>query len=185
MPQTKSFYYAVRDWDPVELRAVDRAARFLYLNRHSFNGVYRENKLGKFNVPRGTKTAGTPSLEEIRDAACKLRRVELASCDFQQVLGRVRRGDFVYMDPPYAIQRRRHRGEYGYGAFDVDDLDRLIDAAKLAHSKGARILISYADTEKLRRRFSAWRVESIAVNRSVSGFHERRRSVRELLIRNY
>jgi DNA adenine methylase len=185
MPRTKRFYYRLRRQPPDIMSACERAARFIYLNRYCFNGVYRENKKGEFNVPRGTKTSGLPSLEELQAAARRLRNVDLRACDFSECISDAKKNDFIYMDPPYAIHRRRHRGEYGYGAFDSYDLDRLVSVARDADRAGAFVLISYADTRKLRQTFKDWHVESIMVGRSVSGFHSERKPVRELLIRNY
>lgn len=119
------YYYELRAQNPAALRSVERAARFVYLNRFCFNGVFRTNQRGEFNVPRGTKTGQLPTATDLRACAQILRSATLIAGDFERTLEGVDRGDFVYLDPPYSSSAERNRGEYGYGAFSSDDLGRL------------------------------------------------------------
>jgi DNA adenine methylase len=185
MPTTERFYYELRAASPDSLGANERAARFLYLNRFCFNGVYRTNRDGVFNVPRGVRVGALPTLEEIASFGRFLRRADVKVDDFQEVLSHCGSGDFVYLDPPYAGRGVRNRGEYGANSFSEEDLGRLQDALQDASTRGAKILISYADVPVVREAFDGWHVTELTVGRNVSGFVHGRREVQELLITNY
>jgi DNA adenine methylase len=114
-------YYSVRAMQPK--RAVTHAARFIYLNRFCFNGLYRTNVEGRFNVPYGApKTPNVPGLVQFRACARLLTRATLIAGDFRRLLENVREGDFVYLDPPYAVSRRRVFIQYAKGHFSTKDL---------------------------------------------------------------
>src|ERR1035441_10567535 len=127
MKHTKAEYYRVRKQDRGCLDAGGRAARFIYLNRYCFNGLYRTNLAGHFNVPFASSgTGGVPPLEVCLGNARLLRNAELICGDFDSVVrDHVRAGDFVYLDPPYAVANRRIFRQYGPHTFGLDDLDKL------------------------------------------------------------
>ncbi|WOB28505.1 MULTISPECIES: Dam family site-specific DNA-(adenine-N6)-methyltransferase [Xanthomonas] len=185
LPNGDADYYAIRAHDTADLTAEERAARFLYLNRYCFNGVYRTNKLGNFNVPRGTHTGSLPSEEDLVMFGRLLKDVELQCVDFEKVLNAARSGDFIYLDPPYVGRDVRDRGEYGSNAFKFDDFYRFREAVESAAVRGAKVLVSYADLPIVRESFSDWTIQGISVARNVSGFARGRMSAKELLIRNY
>lgn len=185
MPINEQYYYYIRDVAPNILTATQRVARFIYLNRYCFNGVYRENRQGKFNVPRGVKTGNLPNLDEIQFFRNALKAVDLRTGDFVDCIKDAGKNDFIYLDPPYAVAGARYSGEYGYGGFNSNDLDRLIESLRLADTKGTNILLSYTDSEYLQKAFPKWQIDKISVNRSVSGFSKNRGVVSEVLIRNY
>ena len=184
MPLTDSFYYELRSLTPASLSSNDRAARFLYLNRFCFNGVYRTNRSGQFNVPRGKHMGGLPSVEEITEFGRFIRSAEFHSTDFEELIETATEGDFVYLDPPYA-GASRDRGEYGINAFKEVDIARLTDACLAASGRGASIVLSYADLPFVRAMLPNWRVHELSVLRSVSGFSRGRGNVSELLLSNF
>src|SRR5579859_6326272 len=110
-------YYGVRALDPDTMPDIMRAARFVYLNRRCFNGVYRTNRHGQFNVPIGTRIGRMPAEKDFYRCSVALRPASLLSCDFDVTLRSARHGDFAYLDPPYSTSTRPNYGEYGYGAF--------------------------------------------------------------------
>lgn len=185
MPTTERFYYDLRAVEPTTLGANERAARFLYLNRFCFNGVYRTNRAGAFNVPRGVRVGALPSLEEIAAFGRTLRGAEVRVGDFESTLAECNEKDFVYLDPPYAGRGVRNRGEYGANSFVETDVVRLRHSLEIASSRGAKILVSYGDVPIVREAFSDWRVTELTVGRNVSGFLHGRRDVQELMITNY
>jgi DNA adenine methylase len=186
LPTDADFYYGIRDHDPAELSKVDRAARFLFLNRLSFNGVYRTNRHGKFNVPPGRRTGAMPSVELLRSCADALQRATLCHGDFERTVADVGPDDFVYLDPPYAKRNRAGYGEYGYGSFaGTVDLDRFVSCADALNQRGARVLISYSDQLALKERFPKWHHRRLRVRRHVAGFASDRRTVSEMLLANY
>lgn len=145
----KEYYYSVRAQN---LRStVTRAARFIYLNRTCWNGLYRVNLDGQFNVPIGTKTnvvLGTDNFEEI--AAC-LVNADLIAGDFQKAIDEAGAGDFVFVDPPYTV-KHNHNGfiKYNEAMFSWDDQIRLRNCVAAAVERGARVLVTNAYHENVR-----------------------------------
>lgn len=178
-------YYKVRALSPGELVPEARAARFLYLNRLCFNGVYRTNARGEFNVPRGTRVPPMPEEFELVRLGNRLRTALLLQSDFAETLSLAGEGDFIYLDPPYAGRDVRNRGEYGPGSFSANDMDRFHTCVSKASSSGAKILISYADVPIIREAFSTWRLSCLVVPRNVSGFARGRGQAGEVFLRNY
>ena len=189
---------AMQEWRPTRdeylkaraLKIVDddtrAAARFLFLNRYSFNGVYRENQSGEFNVPWGGGRSGNlPTVNELRAVANALESVTLVRSDFESVVKSTRNGDFLYLDPPYHYGDGRNRGEYGYGAFAAADMERFVASVLVAHNRGVKILISYNKAHSLLRALPHWKLHYSPVRRSVAGFCEKRRDVREYMLRNF
>ncbi|KAA6465277.1 Dam family site-specific DNA-(adenine-N6)-methyltransferase [Acidobacteria bacterium AB60] len=184
MPRTNQFYYRLRRKDPASLDEISRAARFVYLNRNCFNGVFRLNRAGKFNVPRGSRAGETPSLSQFLQCALLLRKADLRVGDFESATSKIRHGDFVYLDPPYAKRGSRRRGEYGYASFDIPDLARLERVLRAINDKGATFLLSYDCCPEIESISRAWYWKSILVRRHVAGFNDHRAIVRERLISN-
>ncbi len=178
-------YYKLRRVSPHKLDPIERAARFVYLNRYCFNGVYRTNKKGEFNVPRGVRTGNLPDEKLFYRCSVALRAATIRPLDFRACLHDVRKGDFIYLDPPYATSTQRRSGEYGYGSFDSDDLESLVDCLKSIDRKGARFLLSYKDSTTLKRLLPVtWQMRKINVKRHVAGFAKYRTDVIEVLISN-
>lgn len=177
-------YYRVRSLAPSELSPIDRAARFAYLNRYCFNGVYRTNRQGNFNVPRGIKTGLPPTEAAFVRCAFALRYAELRVGDFENCLNDIKSEDFVYLDPPYASTNRPTFGEYGYGSFTGDDITRLAIALNTIDRKGGSFLLSYSTHPELLKAVKSWNVQKIGVRRHVAGFARHRGVVPEVLVSN-
>jgi len=184
MPLSEAHYYALRDESPEDLDDLARAARFVYLNRGCFNGVYRTNRNGQFNVPRGKRPGAIPQQTHFIRCANALRSAELLTADFEFAVSRAESGDFVYLDPPYAKRNSRRRGEYGYSSFDTPDLERLARSLQYLDKKGATFLLSYADCREIREISGTWNRRRILVRRHVAGFCQHRAVVREILVSN-
>jgi DNA adenine methylase len=176
----------LRATDPSTLDPIRRAARFLYLNRYCFNGLYRTNTSGRFNVPYAPSKSGKlPDWDAFSAAALLLSRAKLLEADFEDVLLKhVRAGDFVYLDPPYAVQNRRVFRQYDAVSFGVDDLERLAVALHALDATGARFLVSYAFCKEAIAAFKGWRITKTFVHRNISGFAQHRRLAAELLVSN-
>lgn len=185
LESTEENYYKVRSLNPSDLSRKERAVRFFFLNRHCFNGVYRTNKMGMFNVPYGSKLTSVPSADEVMDFSRFVRNVTFETSDFEAVVGRAQLNDFIYLDPPYAGRDVKDRGEYGQVKFVENDIERLHAALLQASTRGAKILLSYADIPLIRQVFAGWHIETVSVGRSVSGFSKGRTKVNEVLIKNF
>jgi DNA adenine methylase len=185
MPTEADFYYELRARSSQEMNELDRAARFIYLNRFCFNGVYRTNRQGEFNVARGVGALRIPGWQVVRDFALSIKDVRLCAGDFENMLSRARAGDFIYLDPPYALDGKRDRGEYGMGSFKDGDLNRLAEAMIGADRRGASVLLSYSNHPQLLTKLRGWKVTHLSVFRNVAGFASGRRKADEILVSNY
>lgn len=187
LPRTEEHYYEVRKRNLLELSALERAVRFLYLNRNCFNGLYRTNTLGQYNVPfSGIKTGDYPSREDFHAAAHLLTSAELLHGDFENVLTReVRKGDFVYLDPPYAVENRRVFRQYGPHTFGLADLERLANLLLEIHNREAKFVLSYAECPEAINVFRRWNTRAVQTQRNISGFVQHRRKDTELLVTNF
>jgi DNA adenine methylase len=183
LPNRKEAYYRIRNIDPEELNEIEKAARFLYLNKHCFNGIFRTNLRGQFNVPRGTRCAGF-DYEEITKAAELLHRAKLVCGDFEKTTELVVEGDFVYLDPPYAVSERRIFAEYHPETFSLADLARLAKTLCDIHARGAMFVISYAESREAYDLLSPWKPRRVRTRRHIAGFAANRRHAYELIASN-
>jgi DNA adenine methylase len=182
----KRSYYRLRRADPNVLADSEAAARFLFLNRYSFNGLYRTNSAGRFNVPYAApKKRRVWDGTHLHDAAALLQRANLIHADFEMTLSYAEKGDFCYLDPPYVVSKRRVFSEYIPGSFSMSDLERLSESLNRLDRVGARFVISYADCSEARRILKHWRPRRVLVRRNISGFVSRRRGAYELLASNF
>ena len=185
IPRDELTYYRIRKELPSPKPELVAAAHFIYLNRQCFNGVYRTNRAGNFNVPIGKRVGEFPSAEKFQICASSLRKARLMAGDFEEVLQRVKSRDFVYLDPPYAKARGRFRGEYGYNSFTELDILRLQRVLDRLDASGAKFLLSYSDCSEIRLLKEKWDSRCLLVRRQVAGFDEHRGLKREVLIANY
>jgi len=184
-PADEDFYYELRASDPASLNSYIRAARFVYLNRYCFNGVYRTNREGGFNVARGRGNLGIPEWPVFKNFADRIKNIDVRNCDFEVTVNRAKKNDFIYLDPPYAEPGKRDRGEYGAGTFRPVDVARLLNAMMRADRRGAKVLLSYSADQIDLNVLQGWHVREITVMRNVSGFAGSRRHAHEVLISNY
>lgn len=184
IPRDERSYYRWRSIDPRNLDAETRALRFVYLNHNCFNGIYRTNSTGQFNVPFGSKLSTYLSREEFVGCAKALSKVSFVAGDFVETLAKVRSGDFVYLDPPYAVSSRRLFREYGSKPFGVNDVERLSFELKRIDKLGANFVVSYADCREARKLAGEWASEKFLVRRHIAGFSDHRTSSFEWIIYN-
>lgn len=185
--RNKERYYEIRLAQKITTSEVERAAQFLYLNRNCFNGIYRVNKKGLFNVPfSNSRVASYPSLEEFVSAASSLNRTNLRSMDFEAFCEETcEKDDFVYLDPPYYIPKVRIFREYNKTDFTGADTQRLLKLLERISAKGAKFLLSYPKGELTAGLAQQWYSREIKAIRSVAGSTDARRSEVEVLIANY
>jgi DNA adenine methylase len=186
LPQaSKSEYIRLRSINTSTLSPTARAARFIYLNRFCFNGIYRTNLRGQFNVPySGDRCGAMPSDRVFQTCSTRLRVARFVKGDFEKVLKHAKKGDLVYMDPPFAVRARRVFREYDPSAFSHEDITRLRSWMNRLNAKGISFVVSYAESDEadvLRKNFY---YETISVRRNIAGFAAHRAWTNELLISN-
>jgi DNA adenine methylase len=185
LPEGKDPYYIIRGWDRQDLSKIEAAARFLYLNHYCFNGLYRTDLKGRFNVPLGKSRSKKPFDVALLTAGAKaLSTATIIQGDFEQTLAMARPGDFVYLDPPYIVKSRRVFSEYWKGSFCNEDLQRLALSLRQLNDKGIYFLITYADSAEARRLLAPWHYRRIRTRRNIAGFAGARRNAYELLANN-
>ena len=176
-------YYDIRNQRPRS--PVRRAARFIYLNRTCWNGLYRVNLDGKFNVPIGTKTNVVLPTDDFAAVASLLRPMTLLVADYREAISNAKKGDLLFVDPPYVT--KRHSGafiKYNERLLSWDDQVALRDCLIEAKRRGARIVATNANNKAIRRLYED-DFEIIAASRSsvISGDPEGRGRRSELVIR--
>ncbi|HKZ50777.1 MAG TPA: DNA adenine methylase [Dehalococcoidia bacterium] len=183
----KAYYYAVREQDPTELDPAERAARLIYLNKTCYNGLYRVNRRGRFNVPFGRyRNPLICDAENLKAASLALQGVELRACDFEEALVGARAGDFVYLDPPYdPLSATASFTSYARGGFGEAEQRRLAAVYRELDRRGCLLMLSNADTELVRRLYEGYPLEEVKAARPISCKAEGRGKICELVIRNY
>lgn len=185
---SKEYYYYIRDEiDPEILPWPDRAARVIYLNKTCFNGLYRENKSGKFNVPMGQyKNPAICDKDALRSASLALQNARLRCHDFQYAFRYVGREDFVYLDPPYRpISETSSFTSYDSSGFsDIDQLALRAEFEVLS-KRGAYVMLSNSNSEWMRDLYKDFYVDTVYTGRAINRDGAKRGKVSELIIRNY
>ncbi|NHM27913.1 DNA adenine methylase [Desulfofundulus sp. TPOSR] len=184
---TAEYYYRIRALDPGHLTSVERASRFLYLNKTGYNGLWRVNSQGKHNVPFGRyknpKIVDEPNLRLVSEA---LKRAEIICDDFSRVLDCTEPGAFVYLDPPYhPLSETAKFTSYTPDAFGQDDQQRLAEVFRELDRKGCLVMLSNSDTPFIRELYKGYDVQVVYAKRAVNCRADKRGPVSELVIRNY
>jgi DNA adenine methylase len=185
-PSSRELFYQLRELDPLAFSKDERAAIFIYLNRYCFNGLYRTNNSGKFNVPfAGAATGKLPSLCELKLCANRLKKTRITNYDFEEVVKRYAKpNDFVYLDPPYAVNNKRIFQQYNPSSFGTGDLTRLKNLLTHMDNNNIYFLLSYAYTKETKDIFMGWDKKRIITQRNIAGFIKSRKRAAELLVTN-
>lgn len=164
-----------------------RAAWFIYLNRTCFNGLYRVNRKGEFNVPMGDyKDPTICDPERILECSRILQHAHLAADDFATALDAAQSGEFVFLDPPYvAASSTANFTGYAAGGFGRSEQETLAEQLDNLDAKGCRFLLTNADTPEARELYDGWRIERVEARRSVSAKGKGRGMAGEILVANY
>jgi DNA adenine methylase len=186
---SKFYYYSIRGSNPRS--QIEKTSRLLFLNRTCFNGLYRVNSKGKFNVPLGKYT--NPNIvneENLHSVSNVLQssKVSINCRDFEAVLRDAKKGDLVYFDPPYQpVSDTANFTSYTNKDFTYDDLSRLANLCMKLDAKGCSVLLSNSNSKEVADMFSekSWKISKIRANRSINSNSKKRTGHFELLIKNY
>jgi DNA adenine methylase len=186
---SKEYYYAVRTIQPNRLDSVDRAARFIYLNKTCFNGLYRVNSKGQFNVPFGDYV--NPSIFDkntLFQASQLLQDVYLQVSTFEKVLDFAGKDDFVYFDPPYIpISKTSSFTRYSKSDFTMKEQKRLSEVFGILDSRGCFVMLSNSDHALTRELYRDYEKNAVIVRakRMINSVGSKRGAINEVVVTNY
>lgn len=190
---SEEHYYEVRNMDKkpdfLSLPIYERAARMIYLNKSCFNGLYRVNSKGYFNVPSGRKKAVNcyeeENLKEI-SVFFSSSKFKIFNGDFQDAIGEVNAGDFVYFDPPYDTWEDKDSfTSYAKNPFGKEEQKRLANVYKELSEKGAYVMLSNHNTEFIRELYKEFNIHAVEAKRMINSKASGRGNVEEVIITNY
>ena len=181
----KEHYYAVRAEVPGD--PVAAAARIIYLNRTCFNGLYRENSKGEFNVPMGRyEKPLICDAANLRAVSAALASAKLEQRDFARVLERAEPGDFVYFDPPYVpVSATSSFTAYDKHGFGVEDQRRLAEVFRELDARGVFVMLSNSMTPFVRELYQGFDIAEVYAARAVNSKADRRGKIAEALVTNF
>ena len=183
------YYYEIRKQEPKQ--QIEKVSRLLFLNKTCFNGLYRVNKKGQFNVPLGRYTNPNIVNKENLTAVSNIlqsKKIKISCRDFEAVLDDTKKGDLVYFDPPYQpVSSTANFTSYTHRDFTEDDLERLADLGDQLNSKGCHVLLSNSNSKIVKDFFSKkyWKISSINANRAINSNAQKRTGHKEIIIKNY
>jgi DNA adenine methylase len=187
----KEFFLKVRAKNPKKLSPLKVASRFIYLNRTCFNGMYRVNKSGGFNVPFGRYT--NPKICDevnLRNVSRLLQNVEIEHRSYVEVLEHAQAGDFIYFDPPYyPVSKTSSFTSYNADAFLEKEQKELCDVFKQLHDRGCKVMLSNSDTPFIREIYgklgSGINIKTVQAGRNINSNSSGRGKVLEVVVVNY
>ncbi len=184
---SEEHFYTVRSWDPGAMAPVERAARTIYLNKTCYNGLYRVNSSGLFNVPFGRYKNPSILVEpRLRGAARALQGVELAVEGFEAVLEYAQKGDFVYFDPPYQpLNTTSSFTAYTRWSFGEQEQVRLAGVFSELASRKVKVLLSNSDTPLIHSLYRGYPIHRVRANRCINSKADSRRAINEVLVASF
>lgn len=177
------YYYRVRASQPRKIYT--NAAKFIYLNRTCFNGLYRVNLNGEFNVPRGTSNNVVLETDNFKDISKRLRRGKILHQDFEKTMDLAKKGDFVFIDPPYTVKHNFNGFiKYNEKIFSWEDQERLKESVVKASKRGVQITMTNADHKSIRALYkNICEIEKVDRASLIAGNSLHRGKISEVLLR--
>ena len=188
---SKEYFLEIRNIDRTEkyaeLSNVERASRFIYLNRTCFNGMYRVNSKGEFNVPFGHyKNPRIIDENNLLNCSELLKKTEIKCADFTEILTKVKKGDFVYFDPPYVpLNETSSFTSYTKDGFDIDMQFKLRDVCDELDSMSVKFMLSNSDTKLVNELYANYEIKKVFASRQINANADGRGKITEVLVRNY
>lgn len=186
----KETFYQLRALNPGTLPPIERACRFIYLNKTCYNGLYRENSLGQFNAPFGKYKSPTILDADNLRRICmyfKVAKIMIYEQDFEETVDLCERGDFIYFDPPYhPLSDTARFTKYSKVDFNIDEQRRLARVYRELDKKGCYVLLSNSNTPLIRELYADYHVKIIHALRTINcKADKRQKGGIEVLIRNW
>lgn len=186
----KDYYLKIRAKNPKKQSAIEIASRFIYLNRTGFNGMYRVNSHGEFNVPFGKYTNPTIcDKENLYRTSKALQKVTIKLQDYKNVLNKAKKGDFVYFDPPYyPLSKTASFTSYTAVPFFENEQTELRDTFVELHKRGCYVMLSNSDTPFINKIYSGIpdiKITKVKAGRAINSQAAKRGKITEVLVTNY
>lgn len=175
-------YYQLREHFNSTQDGLEKSALFLYLNRHSYNGLCRYNRKGGFNAPFGRYKKPYFPKQQLEFFAGKTKSLKLTHQSFEKVMLKAKTGDVVYCDPPYVpLTTTANFTQYSYKSFVKEDQERLAELANELSAKGIPVIVSNHDTPFTRKIYAGAKINKFTVPRYISCKGNQRVAAKELL----
>ncbi|MBR2593354.1 MAG: DNA adenine methylase [Firmicutes bacterium] len=188
------YFYEIRDWDRNKekyalLTDIEKAARTIYLNKTCYNGLYRVNNAGEFNAPfggyRNPNIVNEPVLKAV-SLYFNNSEIHFSSVDYEKVLKDLKKGTFVYLDPPYdPVSETSSFTGYSKGGFTKDDQIRLKECCDDLNKRKIKFMLSNSATDFIKDLYSDYNITIVSAKRFVNSIASKRGDVDEVLVRNY
>lgn len=188
---SKEYFMQIRNIDRTKKYQnwsdVKKASRFIYLNRTCFNGMYRVNSKGEFNVPFGNyKNPRIIDENNLINCSNLLQKTEIKNADFSKILNYIQEGDFVYFDPPYVpLNETSSFTSYTKDGFDIDMQFKLRDICDELDSMGVKFMLSNSDTKLVNELYANYEIKKVFASRQINANPNGRGKITEVLVKNY
>jgi DNA adenine methylase len=181
------YYYKMRDLVLKEDDYIRIASRFIYLNRTCFNGIYRVNKSGKFNVPIGNyKNPGICQEKDLEEISNLLKKDDVKLSQFFDVLKKAKKGDFIYFDPPYyPLDGKPSFTTYTKNNFLEEEHKKLVKVFKELDKRGCKVMLSNSDSGFIRDLYRGYDIQVVHATRMINCDATKRGKIKEIVVRNY
>ena len=187
MLEGKKYYLTIRAANPNELPPLERAARFIYLNKTCFNGLYRVNSKGQFNVPMGSyKNPDIVQEEKLKVVSKLLKDVTIKVMSFEKILNFAKKGDFIYFDPPYyPLENKKSFTSYTKDTFLEKEQELLANVFNKLDKKGCLLMLSNSDTKFIKGLYKNYNINLVKATRMINCDGKNRGKINEVVITNY
>ncbi|VEU79898.1 DNA adenine methylase [Haploplasma axanthum] len=190
---SKEYYYSIRELDRSDdyklLPKHEKAARIIYLNKAGYNGLYRVNSKGYYNVPFGQKEKvnlySKENIDEVNKFFCN-NDIKIVNVDFEEAVSEAKKGDFVYFDPPYDnLDNKESFTSYTKDSFTREDQIRLFNTFEILSKLGVKVMLSNHYTEFIKELYKDYKIKVVSAKRLVNSNSNGRGDVLEVIITNY
>lgn len=189
----EEYYYNIRDWDRspdfAQKTKIERASRIIFLNKTCYNGLFRVNSQGQFNVPFGRyKNPNILDIAVLKAVSLyfKNAKIKISNQDFKEVVDSAKEGDFIYFDPPYdPVSDTSSFTGYDINRFNKSEQERLKLTFDELSKRGCRVLLSNSDTPFIRRLYSSYCIDIVSASRAINSNSLKRGKINEVLVKNY
>lgn len=184
----KEFFYSMRErFNSVGVNENEKTSLLIFLNRTCFNGLYRENSKGGFNVPFGKyKNPRILDTENLLTVSLALKKTKITCLSFESSVAEAKPGDFIYFDPPYhPINSTSNFTSYNKDDFSSVDQKKLRDCFKQLSDKGCLVMLSNSDTELIHELYKGFNIRTVHAGRAINSKASKRGKIKEVVVTNY